>query len=50
MRRCVSDVRVNFAGMVARSRVEKDMGALLRKQMDEDLVVRGIAVRTRGLP
>src|SRR3970040_676610 len=32
--------------MVPRSREETDMGTL-RKQMDEDLVVRGMAVRTR---
>src|SRR6266496_611078 len=42
--RCVS---VGFAGMVPRfRRGDTDMGEL-RKQMDGDLVVRGMAVRTR---
>src|SRR6266705_428554 len=47
MRCCVRCVSVGFAGMVPRfRRGDTDMGEL-RKQMDGDLVVRGMAVRTR---
>src|SRR6266571_3682664 len=47
MRCCVRCVSVGFAGMVPRfRRGDTNMGEL-RKQMDGDLVVRGMAVRTR---